>query len=284
MDSLGGQIFSGELGSNADSANPYAPTGSNSGTGQFKVPLDILNAAADVHGQIEGQYLDDLFDYTPIGTSSGIEISGGALRFSNELKDLFIQAFVYNSINERIEFYQECVDDESVQVYERAGGKNPPNLVGGNRLNRCEGDCDNFNSIKIKVDECGDGLLCFERDTGGDGPPGCGGNPLKDGDYCYSPFCSQQKERLEDIRNGLDDQGLSSSTFFDESIALLFGNGTTVGQVCAYARALTATPEPIVDDIPGFCCLDAPYQADDWGEIVSNILVHMQAYCLYTLF
>lgn len=106
----------------------------------------------------------------------------------------------------------------------------------------------------------------------------------KDYDYCYSPFCSQQKERLEDIRNGLSNEGISSSTFFDESIALLFGNGTTVGQVCAYARALTATPEPIVDDIPGFCCLDAPYQADDWGEIVSNILVHMQAYCLYTLF
>lgn len=25
-----------------------------------------------------------------------------------------------------------------------------------------------------------------------------------------------------------------------------------------------------VDDIPGFCCLDAPYQAKDWGETVSN--------------
>ena len=277
MDSLGGQIFSGELGSNADSANPYAPTGSNSGTGQFKVPLDILNAAADVHGQIEGQYLDDLFDYTLIGNSDGIEINGDALRFSNELKDLFIQAFVYNSINERIEFYQECVDDESVQVYERAGGKNPPNLVGGNRLNRCEGDCDDDA-------ECGDGLLCFERSGNANVyPEGCGGNMKKDYDYCYSPFCSQQKERLEDIRNGLSNEGISSSTFFDESIALLFGNGTTVGQVCAYARALTANP-PEVDNIPGFCCLDAPYQADDWGEIVSNILVHMQAYCLYTLF
>jgi len=28
--------------------------------------------------------------------------------------------------------------------------------------------------------------------------------------------------------------------------------------------------ERLVDDVPGFCCLDAPYEAQDWGETVSN--------------
>ena len=33
---------------------------------------------------------------------------------------------------------------------------------------------------------------------------------------------------------------------------------------------LVEIENPKVDDIPGFCCLDAPYQAKDWGETVSN--------------
>lgn len=37
----------------------------------------------------------------------------------------------------------------------------------------------------------------------------------------------------------------------------------TIGQVCSYARGLELQT---VDAIPGFCCLDAPYEADDWGE------------------
>ena len=53
--------------------------------------------------------------------------------------------------------------------------------------------------------------------------------------------------------------------FFDTSIALVFGNKTTIGQVCSFAKGLTST---IVSSIPGFCCLDAPYQskAEEWGE------------------
>ena len=56
---------------------------------------------------------------------------------------------------------------------------------------------------------------------------------------------------------------------FDTSIALVFGNKTTIGQVCSFAKGLTST---IVSSIPGFCCLDAPYQskAEEWGEKVRS--------------
>ena len=56
---------------------------------------------------------------------------------------------------------------------------------------------------------------------------------------------------------------------FDVPIALVFGNKTTIGQVCSFAKGLTST---IVSSIPGFCCLDAPYQSkvEEWGEKVSS--------------
>ena len=56
---------------------------------------------------------------------------------------------------------------------------------------------------------------------------------------------------------------------FDIPIALVFGNKTTIGQVCSFAKGLTST---IVSSIPGFCCLDAPYQskAEEWGEKVRS--------------
>ena len=86
-------------------------------------------------------------------------------------------------------------------------------------------------------------------------------------DYCYDPFCEDQLADLKALQVGLSNEGLTSSTFFDESIALLFGNGTTIGQVCAYSKGLELDT---VDDVPGFCCQDAPYEAQDWGETVSN--------------
>jgi hypothetical protein len=55
---------------------------------------------------------------------------------------------------------------------------------------------------------------------------------------------------------------------FDSSIALVFGNKTTIGQVCSFAKGLQLNK---VTKIPGFCCLDAPYQSkiEEWGEKVS---------------
>ena len=74
---------------------------------------------------------------------------------------------------------------------------------------------------------------------------------------------------LRTIQEGLSNEDLGSSSFFDESIALLFGNKTTIGQVCAYSRGLELET---VESNPGFCCLDAPYEAQEWGETVSEEL------------
>ena len=40
---------------------------------------------------------------------------------------------------------------------------------------------------------------------------------------------------------------------------------TTIGQVCSFVKGLQ---ERTVVDVPGFCCLDAPYSSSDWGEKV----------------
>ena len=78
-------------------------------------------------------------------------------------------------------------------------------------------------------------------------------------------FCTREKNRLVLVKEDLFDNGLDR-TSLDASIALIFGNKTTIGQVCAYAKGLE---ENLVEDVPGFCCLDAPYESKDWGEKVS---------------
>jgi hypothetical protein len=60
-----------------------------------------------------------------------------------------------------------------------------------------------------------------------------------------------------------------SKDIFDKAIALVFGDKTTIGQVCSFAKGLASNT---VTTIPGFCCLDAPYQSkiEEWGEKVSS--------------
>ena len=70
-------------------------------------------------------------------------------------------------------------------------------------------------------------------------------------DYCYDPFCTRELELLLDGSSSSGLVGLDSPAVFDESIELLFGNKTTIGQICAYSRGLE---EVTVEDIPGFCC------------------------------
>jgi len=130
-------IFKG----NKDGKNPYAPN-SGSPDGQFSLPLDILNTATDEHGQILGQYLDQLFDYTSFGNSSGIEVceSGrsdckeGSLVFSDDLRGLFIEAFVYNSIDEQIDLYQKCIDDKSTQLNKDRDGESDLGICEGSKF------------------------------------------------------------------------------------------------------------------------------------------------------
>ena len=75
--------------------------------------------------------------------------------------------------------------------------------------------------------------------------------------------CEKELETLEKKQDNLARRGLSRVQL-DDSIAFFFGNKTTVGQICAYSRGLE---DNVVDDITGFCCLDAPYESKDWGEI-----------------
>ena len=124
--------------SDNDGTNPYAPDNDN----QFYLPLDILGTATDVHGQILGKYLDQLFDYVRFpddGSNGIITESDGSLVFSTALQELFIEAFVYNSIQEQIDLYQQCVDDTSTQVNTDRDGQSDLGVCeGGKFIYFCE--------------------------------------------------------------------------------------------------------------------------------------------------
>jgi hypothetical protein len=84
-------------------------------------------------------------------------------------------------------------------------------------------------------------------------------SPSPTGEPLLSEGCKTQLKTQFDKTNDL----------FDKSIALVFGNKTTIGQVCSFAKGLASNT---VTTIPGFCCLDAPYQSkiEEWGEKVSS--------------
>ncbi len=81
---------------------------------------------------------------------------------------------------------------------------------------------------------------------------------------CSTPFCKTYFEKLQTQIDDYFKQGLDI-TSLDTSIALIFGNKTSIGQVCSFVKGLR---ERTVVDVPGFCCLDAPYKSFDWGEKV----------------
>ena len=52
----------------------------------------------------------------------------------------------------------------------------------------------------------------------------------------------------------------------DKVSGILFGEETTTGQICTFAKALK---DGAVNDLPGYCCLDSPDDTKLWGEQVS---------------
>lgn len=60
-------------------------------------------------------------------------------------------------------------------------------------LGICQGDCDSDS-------DCGDGLLCFNR-NGFDQVPGCEGRGSSGWDYCYAPACCGDGPEVEDAGN-----------------------------------------------------------------------------------
>jgi hypothetical protein len=84
-----------------------------------------------------------------------------------------------------------------------------------------------------------------------------------------SPSSTGEPLLSDQCKTQLAAQFRTSMDSFDIPIALVFGNKTTIGQVCSFAKGLTSST---VSSIPGFCCLDAPYQskAEEWGEKVRS--------------
>jgi len=280
VNNINGKIFSDNDGTNA-----YAPDDN----GQFQLPLSISGGTAlNEHGQIKSDstFLDKAFFYQPVGRSDGIDDSGATPMFMSHLDTLLVENYAKG-----VDLVLEI--EKNKELLQQEDEKNP-----------CEKDCED-EKARLK------GLIK---------------------DY---------EEQLKTLTN----QGLVRSQL-DDSIALLYGNGTTIGQVCSYAQALkeevfkpvnpndwcqggivsvndanvccssdcmqcggfkpasdgscisglcctegccnddfqeeckTVTSvgciipsteiERLVDNIPGFCCLDAPYEADTWGETVSN--------------
>ena len=87
-----------------------------------------------------------------------------------------------------------------------------------------------------------------------------------DDDDDRADLCEMQLEILVEEQEKFAMMGLSRLQL-DDSVTLIFGNKTTLGQICAYSRGLI---DDLIDDTPGFCCLDAPYESKEWGEIVST--------------
>lgn len=87
-----------------------------------------------------------------------------------------------------------------------------------------------------------------------------------------------KKEEFERVLKKYVSKGKDRSAL-DTSIALLFGNETSIGQICSYAKGLK---DGKVDNLPGFCCLDAPYEdpppdhhqsGGNWGELVRLLVL-----------
>ena len=101
-------------------SNPYTPV-SNS---QLEMIIGIGEAAIDEHGQILGQYLDQVFDYVPYGGSNGIQACGafrqdcerGSLVFSDALREIVIVELILLSVERKIEKFEKCVKDTSIQL------------------------------------------------------------------------------------------------------------------------------------------------------------------------
>jgi hypothetical protein len=95
----------------------------------------------------------------------------------------------------------------------------------------------------------------------------------------WKPTASPTGEPLltDNCMTQLRAQFQKTMDMFDSSIALVFGNKTTIGQVCSFAKGLTSKT---VTTVPGFCCLDAPYESkiEEWGEKVSSWDARMKKY------
>eukprot|EP00581_Thalassiosira_minuscula_P005786 CAMPEP_0183744146 /NCGR_PEP_ID=MMETSP0737-20130205/65580_1 /TAXON_ID=385413 /ORGANISM="Thalassiosira miniscula, Strain CCMP1093" /LENGTH=2327 /DNA_ID=CAMNT_0025979781 /DNA_START=237 /DNA_END=7220 /DNA_ORIENTATION=- len=93
----------------------------------------------------------------------------------------------------------------------------------------------------------------------------------EDDDEDTAGLCKEKLADLQELKDSFVARGLTRDQL-DASIALTLGNSTSIGQVCAYSKGLKDDNIDL-DNIPGFCCLDAPYENtkpfEGWGETFS---------------
>jgi len=284
--------------------NPFASSSSRS-----RPKLSLLKSYKEVekddHGKGSMAFLDTSFEFVDFDfhysdAGGNLVVDDMTTTFSDELRTNLVASIAINEYFENI--FENRGEDRSFfsEVLPPIAdiGANP---VADNQvvvLELCQGDCNND-------DECAEGLECFQRSAEGGTPPGCTGNANTNWDYCIgegegpilsvTPYFSDIRVRevlvLENLLEGgrlegslnvetkkwfterptlAEPQRRFTRSSLDASIAAIFGEKTSIGQVCSFAQGLK---DKTVTNVPGFCCLDAPYEADYWGELVRNILL-----------
>jgi hypothetical protein len=279
--------------------NPFASSSRRS-----RPKLSLLKSYKEVekddHGKGSMAFLDTSFEFVDFDfhysdAGGNLVVDDMTTTFSDELRTNLVASIAINEYFENI--FENRGEDRSFfsEVLPPIAdiGANP---VADNQvvvLELCQGDCNND-------DECAEGLECFQRGTGGPQPTGCIGTPTIDNDYCvvkdeglrlgvipyFKDISDIQKVlvggKFTGFLNTKKNQWITphptlaephrrfTRSFLDASIAAIFGEKTSIGQVCSFAQGLK---DDNVITVPGFCCLDAPYEADYWGELVRNILL-----------
>ena len=73
--------------------------------------------------------------------------------------------------------------------------------------------------------------------------------------------------------------GNDAAINLDNAMELVFGDKPSVGAVCIYAEeARKPADERKEDFLPGYCCLDSPFETDPWGYEVSA-----RSHCSFSL-
>ena len=247
----------------------------------------------DDHGKGNMAFLDTSFDF--LNFDAGELEEGDNNTPTTFTKDLRTNLVASIAINESFEDIIEN-NGKDLSFFTLPSIDNSPGSSGytlDGILQLCQGDCDDD-------DDCAEGLECFQRGTGGPQPTGCIGTPTIDNDYCvvkdeglrlgvipyFKDISDIQKVlvggKFTGFLNTKKNQWITphptlaephrrfTRSSLDASIAAIFGEKTSLGQVCSYAQGLK---DGNVTTVPGFCCLDAPYEADYWGELVRNILL-----------
>jgi hypothetical protein len=260
---------------------------------KLSLPESYKEVEKDEHGKANMTFLDTSFEFLDFVAGNLSVVDNKTTTFTKDLRTNLVASIAIN------EYFEDIIEnngkDLSFFSEYRPAIDNSPGVdgVNGGRLNLCQGDCDSDY-------QCAEGLECFQRDDGGANPPGCTGTPKEDWDYCVAaeggpirevtPYFSDIS-KIEKALEGGEFKGLLNvktkkwfterptlaepqrsftRSSLDASIAAIFGEKTSIGQVCSYAQGLK---DGNVTTVPGFCCLDAPYEADYWGELVRNILL-----------